>query len=311
MPAASDVTAIILHYNQPEMTARCCASLSRQTLPPARVLVVDNGSPDRDAERLRRDCPGTEILVLNRNLGFAAGVNAAIRSQATARSGALWLLNNDTECDPAVLERLHAVLAASPRCGAVAALLEETLPDGRVLRVAGGRFDPRRPGIPLVAGPGEAVDYLVGACLLIRAEALEEVGLLDEGYFFFFEDADWCRRARNQGWDLAVCEDAVVHHLRSGTIGALPRLQSAYYRRSHIRFLRAHTRFPFLLSSAAAVYRLCAQMWGRDWGGALGTFEGWWQGWREAFSRPPACADTPQYGHAAPPPPPRPMETNR
>ena len=114
---------------------------------------------------------------------------------------------------------------------------------------------------------------------MLRREALAEVGPLDDGFFFFFEDADWCFRARAQGWRLGVVEGEPVRHAGSATIGGLSRLKAAHYRAGYVRFLRKHARCPVLAAVPVTGGRLGIDLLCGRWAAIAGTIEGWKRGW--------------------------------
>ena len=278
-PTRPRVGTVILHHTRPELAAACLNSLSHQTYPLQEVVLVDNGSDDRFDRPLDHPTPAHHILRLSENRGFAGGVNAGIQwLNQHADVDCVWLLNNDTLCPPRVLEEMVSRLYDDPECGAVSAILEEQKPGGGLRRIAGGHF-PLRLLIPFVSEPGDPVDYLCGACMLLRREALLDVGPLDESYFFFFEDVDWCLRARRKNWHLSVCERTTVLHRRSSTIGGLPRLRAAYYRRSHIHFLRNNSKAPRLTAALSTAYRLITDGVRGRRDALAGTLDGWRQGW--------------------------------
>ncbi|WFB35319.1 glycosyltransferase family 2 protein [Kiritimatiellota bacterium B12222] len=275
------VGVIILHYNRPDLATSCLSSLKEQTYPMQQVLMVDNGSEERLGLSIEDLVPAPHILHLDENLGFAGGVNAGLNClREQGEVDFVWLLNNDVVCQPEVLTRLVEMLQEHSKMGAVSAVLEERQRDGRPVFVSGGKF-PLPMMIPFVSKPGEACDYLCGACMLLRLETIDQVGPLDENYFFFFEDVDWCFRARRCGWELGVCEAGRVFHQQSSTIGAHHRLRAKYYRRSYIRFLRSYSKAPRVLSVFTAFYRLCADGVLGRWQACMGTWEGFWEGWRE------------------------------
>lgn len=167
-PSPLRVGAVILHYNRPELAADCLESLRHQTLPLQALVLVDNGSTDRFGTVIEGLTPAPHILHLAENRGFAGGVNAGIRwLNEHADIDCVWLLNNDTLCPPGTLEHLVTLLAARPECAAVSATLEEQQPDGSLRRITGGHF-PLPLLIPFVSKPGNPVDYLCGACILLR-----------------------------------------------------------------------------------------------------------------------------------------------
>ena len=275
------VVAIVLNWNRPEETAACCRSLAAQTHGDLRVWVVDNGSTANTAEDLKKACPRATVVRLEDNLGFAGGVNAGIRAaQAAEEFEYAWLVNNDAICEPEALQRMLAVADSDPRIAAVGCAMLEGGAGGKPHRVEAGKKLRPPLYIPRVAKtPGE-IDYVCGASLLMRRDALDDVGLLDEGYFFFFEDADWCFRARAKRWRLGVAEGTPVRHAGSATIGALSRLKAAHYRAGYVRFLRIHARHPGPVAALVTGYRLGANALSGRWAAAAGTIEGWKRGWR-------------------------------
>lgn len=281
-PGALGVGVIVLHYNRPELAEACLESLKVQLYPLTRLVLVDNGSDDRFGSVIQGLKPAPHILHLAENRGFAGGVNAGIRwLREQGDIDCFWLLNNDAICEPGVLSNMVEMLKSRPELAAVSSTLEERQPDGSLEGITGGRF-PLPMLIPFVSRSGDAVDYLCGACMLIRREAIEQVGLLDERYFFFFEDVDWCFRAKRGGWKLGVCAAGGVKHQRSSTIGNHHRLRSAYYRRSYIRFLRQYSKAPVCVAVLTTVYRLMADGLRGRWQSMAGTWAGWKEGWKDA-----------------------------
>ncbi|MGZ6803943.1 MAG: glycosyltransferase family 2 protein, partial [Nocardioidaceae bacterium] len=190
-----------------------------------RVLVRDNGSVDGTAAAVRDRFPGTDVQVGD-NVGFAAGVNALL-----ARSDAPWFvtLNSDAWPEPGALGALVALAAREPRAAAVAPLVLR--PDGALehsthplpsLRVAAAGVSPRavrgRERELCLAGgwahdATREVGWAVGAALLLRREALDALGGLDESLFMYAEDLEWCWRARRAGWQIWFEPAAVVRHV--------------------------------------------------------------------------------------------------
>jgi GT2 family glycosyltransferase len=278
---AMKVAAIVLNWNRPEETVACCQSLAAQTHRDLHTWVVDNGSTANTAEELAAACPQARVVRLEENLGFAGGVNAGIRAaQEAGGFDFAWLVNNDAICEPEALQRMLAVAENDPRIAAVGCAMLEGGVGKNPHRVEAGKKLRPPLYIPRVAKIPVEIDYICGASLLMRREALDEVGPLDDGFFFFFEDADWCFRARAKGWRLGVADEALVHHTGSATIGSMSRLKAAHYRAGHVRFLRIHARHPVLAAVPVTGYRLLAEILRFRWASAAGTFDGWRRGWR-------------------------------
>lgn len=205
------VTIVVLNWNGGRDTVECLDSLAAADLQGASVLVVDNGSRDDSLAVIRARFPGQRVLALAENRGYAGGNNAGIRIALEAGAPGVLLLNNDTRVAPDFLGPLLGVMRDSPRAAAASSqilrLERPELLDVAYLEV---HFDERN--VVQLQGvnrlPSEGFDhrrrvYVVpGCCVLFRAEALRDVGLLDEAYFAYHEDVDWCLRAAERGWEV-------------------------------------------------------------------------------------------------------------
>jgi GT2 family glycosyltransferase len=212
----------IVSWNTRALTLRAIDAALASTGVDVRVLLRDNGSTDGTAEAVAAQHPGVAVDVGD-NVGFAAGVNALL-----ARSDAPWFvtLNSDAWPEPAALRALVDIAVEQPRAAAVAPLLLR--PDGALEPSAHGL-----PGLltaaalPLGRKRSERlllpphwrhdsvreVGWAVGAALLLRRTAVEEVGPLDEAFFMYGEDLEWCWRARTRGWQVWFTPTAVVRHV--------------------------------------------------------------------------------------------------
>ena len=224
------LTVVVLNWNGVDDTVALLRTLERCRLPEgwaASVMVVDNGSSDGSAGRIGREFPKVDLLALPDNLRFAGGNNRGVKRALEAGADAVMLLNNDTEADPALLERLLLALEQHPEAGAAAPLIYFAAPSQRIW-YAGGHCVP---AAGLAAHRGlrtldrgkyrsiEHTGYLTGCCLIARREAWEKVGLLDERYYIYAEDADWCLRARRAGYALLFVPTARLWHKVSASAG--------------------------------------------------------------------------------------------
>ena len=211
------VAVVTLNWNGWDDTERCLRSLERLDEVPMATIVVDNGSTDGSAERIAAEFPDVDLVRSSRNLGFAGGANLGIR-RALERDDvrAVWLLNNDAEVEPGTLRALLAT-ARETGAGIAGGVVVET-GTGRVHSWGGGSVSPWTGTATLATGPTRDLGYVTGACMLVVREVFEQVGLFDERYFFYFEDADLCRRARRTGWRLAVAPDARIRHAVGATV---------------------------------------------------------------------------------------------
>jgi GT2 family glycosyltransferase len=173
-------TAIVLNWNGGATVVACLASLLKAG--PTEILVVDNGSTDGSPEVLHARFPGVRVLRNERNEGFAKAVNLAIR--AASAPDFLWLVNSDCFVEPDSLEQLVECMNADPSVGIVGPVLVEADDPERVQVWGGGRIDLATGIARHVRSVEDPPNYITGACMLLRATMLEEIGLLDEQFFF-------------------------------------------------------------------------------------------------------------------------------
>lgn len=262
-PAASapaELTVVIVNYRTAELVIDCVRKLRRSppSLAAMRIAVVDNGSGDGSLERLLAALPDETVIDAGGNLGFAKGNNLVLRG---CDSDYALLLNSDAAISGASLDLMIAALRDNPRVGAVG---------GRIVDMDGGADQDYPAHFPtlgqmlrrMVLGPqfpalGRTTPVemtrLHGACMMVRRDVLAEVGLLDEDFFMYDEDVDWCLRIRAAGWRLWLLPDALVPHLGGASSGRRPNgaraaarpsdtaLRMRYeLRRSRYRLYRKH-----------------------------------------------------------------------
>lgn len=243
-----DLSIVIVSYNVREHLARCLASI-RTSLVASRItaetIVVDNASTDGSQQIVQNDFQEMQLVANPRNQGFTRANNQGI---AQSRGRYILLLNPDTEVMNDALGILARYLDVHPGVGAVGPKL--LWPDGAV-QSSRRRFPSF--GLALIEStrlqrcwpdaPGlrhfycldrsndveQDVDWLVGACLLVRRQGFEMVGLLDERFYMYYEELDWCRRLRHAGWRIVYEPKARVVHYEGRSSG-----QDLPHR--HIRF---------------------------------------------------------------------------
>ena len=244
---------VVVSYRCRDLLSACLSSIAANpyTGGPAAVTVVDNASADGTAELVRATFADVRLVELDRNRGFSVANNVALRE---SRSDQVLLLNPDTEIRPGVLDAMSAFLDESPRA-AVAGC--------RLVRRDGSFDHASKRSIPTVSdalryfAPGRGfsgylapdvaedavgrVDAVNGAFMLMRRDAVRQVGLLDEGYWMYGEDLDWCARARRAGWDVLYNGRVTTLHVKGATAGRHRRWrQNVAFHRSMGRFYRRH-----------------------------------------------------------------------
>ena len=213
-------------------------------------LVVDNGSTDGSVAALRAEFPSVGLLPLPDNRRFAGGNNEGLKQALVEGADAVALLNNDTKADPALFERLLLALEQDPKAGAAAPLIYYGAPSGRIW-YAGARLVL---ALGLSAHRGlrqldraqyrsvEETGYVTGCCLLATREAWERVGPLDERYFIYAEDVDWCLRARRAGYRLLFVPTARLWHEVSASSGAASPWKIYQRTRANLTLFATHAR---------------------------------------------------------------------
>lgn len=218
-PAA---TIVVPTWNGVEFLGECLDSLQQQSAP-CRIVVVDNGSTDGTQELLRKHYPNVKLIQLDRNYGFAGGVNRGIEYALSEKTEYIALFNNDAVADREWLQRLLGAAIKHPDAGIIT---------GKLLNFAGTQFDSTGDcysiwGFPYPRGrdeadrgqykTGEYVCSGTGGASLYRAAMLNQVGLFDESFFAYYEDVDLSLRAQLQNWKVYYQPTAVARHRTGST----------------------------------------------------------------------------------------------
>ncbi len=227
-----DLAVVIPHYNRFEFLARCVSSLLADGLDPEAILVVDNASADDSVELLGQRFPAVRCIANPDNRGFARAANQGILG---TRSRYVLLLNNDTEVLPGTLKALVEFADAHRDAGAVGCRLLQS--DGKPHRLPASIFSP----LAWDQEHPRRVPWLVGAALLLRREALEAIGGLDETFFFYYEDLDLGLRLRRAGWrNYFNPEGRIIHHEKASTALVRPMALANLYRGRLLLVRRYH-----------------------------------------------------------------------
>ncbi len=263
-PQDPDLSIITVNYNTGDLLLGCLRAVYANTHA-ARVeyFVIDNAShPDGTLDRVRSEFPQVRMIENATNVGFAVGCNTAI---AHAHGRYILLLNPDTAVRPHALDRMLQFMDTRPDIAVLGSPL--VYGDGRDQGVAGrgfptplafvfgrttlvtrlfpynrwsARFSSRRD--PNRREPNE-VDWVSGACMMVRREAVNQVGMLDPGYFMFWEDTDWCFRIKRAGWKVCCFHEANVVHFEGGSRNRSWRalwLATVGFHKSVYRYYRKH-----------------------------------------------------------------------
>lgn len=238
------VFILVLNWNNAPDTLECLASLTHLNGVPYTTIVIDNGSSDDSVSRIRAQWPHGILLETGCNLGYAGGNNVGIRYALMHGATHILLLNNDTIVDPGLLQ---AFLAGQAEILGAKVYLHS---DPHRLDHLGGRWDPKRAVFDLV-GKGQLedgvryespieLDYACGACLFIHKRVFETIGLLEPRFFLFWEEADFCLRAKRAGLRTQLCPQAKVRHKGSASLTKDKPLTTYFWWRGRLLWIHKH-----------------------------------------------------------------------
>ncbi|HSX11308.1 MAG TPA: glycosyltransferase family 2 protein [Chlamydiales bacterium] len=238
MPRASKILILLLNWNGKKDTLECLASLEKVTYSNFQAIVVDNGSTDGSVAALRAAYPSLPILETGANLGFAGGNNAGIEWCLRHHAEWILLLNNDTTVAPDFLNAFMAAAEQEPRAKILGAkILRYSQP--KVIDHLGGYWSPQ---IAEFTSPEsgqcdhpycnmQRVDYVCGAALLMHRSVPETIGLLEPKFFLFWEETDFCYRARKAGFETWTAPEARIWHKVSASFtGGKPHTHYFWWR---------------------------------------------------------------------------------
>lgn len=231
--AMLDLSLIIINYNTKKILLACLESIQNTVRHSSyEIIVVDNGSSDKSVEAVHRAYPSVTVIANKTNEGFAIANNRAL---GIMRGRYAVLLNSDTVMMEGALDRLLAFMDSCPEAGMSGPQLlnadgTNQTSYGRFPTLA-GEFVSRRflrlmaPRVyqHLFARCGLAqdrphiVDFIIGACMVVRKDAIDKTGMLDEDFFFFYEEIDWCRRMHDDGWAVYHIPETKIIHLGGGS----------------------------------------------------------------------------------------------
>jgi GT2 family glycosyltransferase len=264
-----DISIIIVNWNTRDLLQSCLESIYKTIHDISyEIIVVDNGSRDGSVAMLQEKYPQVRLIQNEENRGFGAANNQAMRIM-TGRYALL--LNSDAVLTENTVRELFTFMEAQSdaamACGQLlnadgskqnsvasfpnlltlltnTSLLEYLFPN----RYPSKRYDYDKP---------VEVESCIGACLIVRNKAIEEVGMFDERYFFFFEETDWAYQMRNAGWKIFHVPTAFIYHLQGQSIGGDIQSRIEFYRSRYQFFRKWKSRLYYILACFVIIIRLC------------------------------------------------------
>ena len=242
--AQARVVAVLVNWRQPQRTIEAVRAIKLQTVG-VTVVVVDNGSGDDSVEVLRAALPDVFIVARDNNGGFGAGCNTGIEYALSMNMDYVWLINNDAIPDQRCLEHLLVMAVSDPNVGVVGARIRE--PSGTIEDHAGCVMNPLTLHCKYTMSEADMVEHryawITGASMLLSMRALQKIGVFDEGYFMYWEDADICHRLRQAGFKMAIASDAAVEHLAGTSSNKMSLQRYQWHIKSQLRWINKYYVF--------------------------------------------------------------------
>ncbi|MEW6040899.1 MAG: glycosyltransferase family 2 protein [Elusimicrobiota bacterium] len=251
--AVPKVFIIVLNWNNIDDTLECLDSAINITYPNYEIVFIDNHSNDNPVQTITRKYPGIHIIENEENIGYAGGNNRGIEYSMKNNAEYVFLLNNDTTVDKECLNELVKVFGN----------------DSHICAAGPMTYDYYQPGIAYVSGETinwwrgkpsykrenkfEANDiinmsFLSGCAILVRSDVIKKVGMMDENYFLFYEDIDWCCRMRKAGFKVVSVPAAKIWHKESRTTGGTYTPAGLYYgTRNRLYFMKKNATLPVFI----------------------------------------------------------------
>lgn len=220
------IGVVVLNWNGKKDTLSCLSSLQESSYKNFETIVVDNGSTDDSVSTIQEKFPNVTLLETHQNLGYAGGNNVGISYSLKKTHSFVLLLNNDTIVHQDLLKNFIEMAGKHPEAGILGGWAS-LFSDPERLDHLGGTWNPKTGSFDLI-GKGElnsflyqgSLDYVCGCCILIRKEVFQKIGLLEEAYFLFWEEADFCIKAKRAGFDIQVCKEAkLLHKVSASFVG--------------------------------------------------------------------------------------------
>ncbi len=242
-------SVITVNFNGGKEAADALASCISEGVLPENCVVVDNGSSDNSIQHLERNLPGVCIMANSCNAGFAKAVNQGLRAVG---GDAVLILNNDARLLPGALEAFQRAMDAWPGAVLLGARLvdtlgrpqnavaplpgiwQEILPRSLMKRILPHYFGGRMIGVDKIT----VVPTVIGAAMVVRKSLLELLGYLDENFFFYLEETEWCARAHRMGLQVLFCPDARVEHRLGGTANRFHAAARIEFQRSRLLYAK-------------------------------------------------------------------------
>lgn len=249
------VSIITINYNQLRYTLELLNSLTQSAYRNIEIIVVDNASTENPTSQIKEQFPNVQVIVSDKNLGFAGGNNLGIRA---AKGKYLFFLNNDTEIVPDSIRPLVDFCEQHADAGIVCPKILFYNSGETIQYVGSSRINAftgrnERPGFGEVDrgqfNAAEKTDLPHGAAMMVPRSVIDATGLMPEIFFLYYEELDWAETIKKMGYNIYVVPDARIYHKESMSVGKNSTLKTYYMTRNRLLFMRRHTKGLSKLSS--------------------------------------------------------------
>ena len=262
------IISVILNTNRREDTLECLDSLAQNSYQNHQIIVLDNASTDGSVEAIRAAFPAVQIIGLTDNRGYAGNNNVGIEAAITQGADWVFVLNEDTILAPDCLTKLVQVGESDSKIGIVGPMVYHH-DEPEVIQSAGGSFGRYWESVHLAQNEPDqgqfsqahAVDWISGCAIMVRREAIEQVGAIDERYFYYWEETEWCLRTGKAGWQVMHIPQAKLWH---------KGVQRDYHPKPSVTYYATRNRLLTLAKHHAPPI-----VWVHVWGQLLRTLTSW------------------------------------
>ncbi len=254
------VAIIILNTNRKEDTLECLASLTANKYPRIKIVVLDNNSTDGSVSAIQTEYPEVTILPINENKGYAGNNNVGLQYVQQFEPDWIYIVNEDTIFDQDALRQMMAAVADYPEVGIIGPLVYH-FDEPTIIQSAGGIFSKSGDSIHISQNEEDrgqlktpySVDWISGCAIAIRKEALKQAGMIDERFFYYWEETEWCYRVKSYGWEILLIPSAKIWH-KGVQRNYSPSANITYYAtRNRLLFYKIH-HFPMRIWLSTGLY---------------------------------------------------------
>jgi len=242
------ISIITVNYNNTAVTIDLLRSIKHLEYKNVEVIVVDNNSAENPTQQLKNILSSVNVIISNKNLGFAGGNNLGIKE---AKGEYLFFVNNDTELTPQIINGLLEVFETYPDAGAVSPKFHYYYAPGTI-EFAGYKAINSFTGRNSMVGcrikdEGQydtisKTNYAHGGGMMISRKVIDEVGMMPEVYFLYYEEFDWCEQMKRKGYNIYYQYKSLIYHKESMSVGKKSVLKTFYINRNRILFMRRNVK---------------------------------------------------------------------